>query len=85
MTAETVGLNDNGINAINYADGNLTGRSRLLTALDSSATAEDIVKDMEEQSTAVSANQSAAKWLWDYACNRQPILDRVDEIGRAHV
>lgn len=79
MTSETAVLNDNSIIAINYADGNLTGRSRLLTALDSSATAEDIVKDMEEQSTAVSANQSAAKWLWDYARNRQPILDRVDD------
>ncbi len=78
MMTETA-VSDNGISAINYADGKLTGRSRLLTALDDSASVKDIVKDMEEQSSAVSANQSAAKWLWDYARNRQTILDRVDD------
>jgi len=56
----------------------LTGRTRLVTELSGSEDINDILKDINKQ-TAKEYNFTAAKWLWDYARNVQPILNRVDD------
>ena len=56
----------------------LTGRTRLVTELSGSEDINDILNDINKQ-TAKEYNFTAAKWLWDYARNVQPILNRVDD------
>lgn len=55
----------------------LTGRKRLITTIDGSDINE-VLEDMNKQ-TLKQYNQLSAKWLWNFVCNNQPILDRVDD------
>lgn len=56
----------------------LKGRKRLVTTVDGSDI-DAVIDDMSKQQAAVQYNHSSAKYLWDYARNEQPILDRVDD------
>ncbi|MCM1276048.1 MAG: phage portal protein [Lachnospiraceae bacterium] len=56
----------------------LTGRKRLVTTVDG-VDINAVVADIGKQSAARHYSQLSAKWLWDYARNNQPILDRVDD------
>lgn len=59
----------------------LKGRKRLVTTVDGSDISE-VLDDIDKQ-TARLYNQQSAKWLWDYARNNQPILDRRDDTDGA--
>lgn len=54
-----------------------TGRKRLLTAINGTDI-EKIKEDIGRQSAYTQTNFTCSDYLWKYACNNQPILDRVD-------
>lgn len=56
----------------------LTGRTRLVTELSGAEGIDTILEDIGKQ-TAKEQNFTASKWLWDYARNVQPILNRADD------
>lgn len=60
----------------------LTGRKRLVTTVDGDDI-DAVIQDINKQVKNRQYNQMSAKWLWDYARNNQPILDRVDDTDGA--